>query len=49
MVKVLVIFGVLPPHNLLEFLFETKEFDSENTYEVSRKQQTFLVNLRFRV
>ena len=48
-VTVLVIVGVLVSPDLVAFLFERKEFDSEDTYIVARIQQIFLVYLPFTI
>ncbi|SDE76498.1 putative peptidoglycan lipid II flippase [Pricia antarctica] len=48
-VAVLVLIGVLISHDLVAFLFERKEFDSEDTLVVARIQQIFLIYLPFSI
>ncbi len=45
----LALIGVLISHDLVAFLFERKEFDSEDTYVVAQIQQIFLIFLPFSI
>lgn len=45
----LVLIGILVSHDLVEVLFERKEFDSDDTFLVAQIQQIFLIYLPFSI